>query len=85
MIFCCLNKLKALYLFKQANKFMETLVIKTEGQKLKALLQVLKALEIPFMRSEFPELDKKIKKAREEKIKGELRTVNPDNIWENIS
>lgn len=64
---------------------METLVIKTEGQKLKALLQVLKALEIPFMRSEFPELDKKIKKAREEKIKGELRTVNPDNIWENIS
>jgi hypothetical protein len=64
---------------------METLVIKTEGQKLKALLQVLKALEIPFMRSKFPELDKKIKKAREEKIKGELRTVNPDNIWENIS
>lgn len=64
---------------------METLVIKTEGQKLKALLQILKALEIPFMRSEFPELDKKIKKAREEKIKGELLIVNPDNIWENIS
>lgn len=64
---------------------METLVIKTEGQKLKALMHVLKALEIPYKRSEYPELDKKIKKAREEKIKGELITVNPENIWESIS
>jgi hypothetical protein len=48
-------------------------------------MQVLKALEIPYKRSEYPELDKKIKKAREEKIKGELITVNPENIWESIS
>lgn len=28
---------------------------------------------------------KKIKTAREEKIKGELITINPENIWESIS
>ena len=64
---------------------METLVIKTEGQKLKALLSVLQDLDISFERTEYTDLDEKIKKAREEKIKGQLITVNPDNIWESIS
>ncbi len=64
---------------------METLVIKTEGQKLKALLSVLQDLDISFERTEYTDLGEKIKKAREEKIKGQLITVNPNNIWENIS
>lgn len=64
---------------------METLEIKTEGQKLKALLSFLKEFEIPFKLQEKDILDKKIKDAREEKAAGQLIAVNPDDIWESIS
>ena len=62
---------------------METLVIKTGGKKLKALLTVLDAMEIPFRISE-GSLNKKISEARKEKANGELITVNPENVWESI-
>lgn len=62
---------------------METLVIKTGGKKLKALVSVLEAMEIPFSRSE-ETLSKRISEARKEKVNGELITVNPENIWESI-
>lgn len=35
--------------------------------------------------SAFPELEKKLTKARKEKKAGKLKTVNPKNIWESIS
>nr|WP_298935680.1 DUF2683 family protein [uncultured Dyadobacter sp.] len=62
---------------------METLVIKTGGKKLKALLSILEAMNIPFSSSE-DALDKKINQARKEKAKGELITINPENVWESI-
>nr|WP_298935507.1 DUF2683 family protein [uncultured Dyadobacter sp.] len=62
---------------------METLVVKTGGKKLKALLSILEAMNIPFSSSE-DALDKKIKQARKEKANGELITINPENVWESI-
>lgn len=62
---------------------METLVIKTGGKKLKALLTILEAMNIPFSSSEHT-LDKKISQARREKTNGELITVNPENVWKSI-
>lgn len=64
---------------------METVIIKTEGKKLQALLTVLGALEIPFKRTKSVNLDDRIKEAREEKRKGQLKIVNTDNLWESIS
>ena len=64
---------------------METLIIeteKTESGKLKVLMLFLTALEIPFKKSDT--LDKRIQEAREEKAKGQLKTVNAQNVWESI-
>lgn len=33
----------------------------------------------------FPGLEKRINEARKEKKEGKLKTVNPKNVWENIS
>lgn len=65
---------------------MANLIIETGGKKLNALLSFLAVLEIPFkMPNSSLELDKKIMKARQEKLKGELKEVNPQNVWESIS
>ncbi len=66
---------------------METLIIETEGKKLQAILSVLTALDISFIKSNSIsiELDKKIEESRIEKAKGQLKIVNPQNIWESIS
>lgn len=69
---------------------METIIVKAQGEKLRALKAFLSALNMQFQKDESPtdvysaELDKKIKKARAEKQRGELITVTPENLWESI-
>lgn len=65
---------------------METVIIETEGKKLQAVLSVLTALEIPFRKSSSVsiKLDERIQDARREKSKGQLKEINPQNIWESI-
>lgn len=69
---------------------METIIVKAQGEKLRALKAFLSALNMKFQRDDAPsngysaELDKKIKKAREERRRGEVITVTPDNLWESI-
>ncbi len=67
---------------------METIVIKTEGKKLQALLSVLAALDIPFLKEEpqtvSEEMLKKIEDANKEYLNGETIRVNPQNVWESI-
>ena len=69
---------------------METIIVKAQGEKLRALKAFLSALNMQFQKDEAStdvysaDLDKKIKKAREEKQRGELITVTPDNLWESI-
>jgi hypothetical protein len=72
---------------QNTNYIMETLIIETEGKKLQAILSVLTALDISFIKSNSIsiELDKKIEESRIEKAKGQLKIVNPQNIWESIS
>lgn len=72
---------------QNTNYIMETLIIETEGKKLQAILSVLTALDISFIKSNTIsiELDKKIEESRIEKAKGQLKIVNPQNIWESIS
>ncbi len=69
---------------------METIIIKAQGEKLRALKAFLSALNMQFQKDEAytgsysVELDKKIKKAREEKQRGEVTTVTADTLWESI-
>lgn len=70
---------------------METIIIKAQGEKLKALKAFLSALNIQFQKDEASsedifsaELDKKIQKARAERQKGEVTTVTSENLWESI-
>jgi uncharacterized membrane protein len=72
---------------QNTNYIMETLIIETEGKKLQAILSVLTALDISFIKSNAIsiELDKKIEELRIEKEKGQLKIVNPQNIWKSIS
>lgn len=67
---------------------METIVIKTEGKKLQALISVLAALDIPFLKEESKPVSKKmlekIENAHKEYLTGETVRVNPRNIWESI-
>jgi hypothetical protein len=69
---------------------METIIVKAQGEKLRALKAFLSALNIQFQKDETStdvysaELDKKIKKARDEKQRGEVMTITPDNLWESI-
>lgn len=63
---------------------METLIIKTGGKKLEALKAVLSALDITFKEAESPKLDTRLKEARLEKESGQLKTIDPNNIWESI-
>lgn len=69
---------------------METIIVKAQGEKLRALKAFLSALNMQFQKDEAPaggysaELDRKIKKAREEKQRGEVITVTPDKLWESI-
>jgi len=70
---------------------METLLIKTKGEKLKALKAFLSSLNIPFQtvaeeESRVPskEMVQKIEKAHKEHLKGETIKVDPKNVWESI-
>lgn len=66
---------------------METVILETEGKKLKAIISLLKALDVPFKISNTisMKLDKRIRDARDEKNKGQLKEANAQNIWESIS
>lgn len=69
---------------------METIIVKAQGEKLRALKAFLSALNMQFKKDESPtdaysaELDKKIKKAREERQRGETVRVAPSELWESI-
>lgn len=63
---------------------METLIIKTGGKKLDALKAVLAALDITFKEAESSKLDRRLKEARLEKESGQLKTIDPNNVWESI-
>jgi hypothetical protein len=69
---------------------METIIVKAQGEKLRALKAFLSALNIQFQKDEAStdvysaELDNKIKKARDEKQNGEVMTITPDNLWVSI-
>lgn len=65
---------------------METLIIHTEGEKLKAIKQVLKAMGIDFEskkeKSPYdPEFVKMVKKSAASK---DGRVIDPKNLWESI-
>ena len=65
---------------------METLIIHTEGEKLKAIKQVLKAMGIDFEskkeKSPYdPEFVKMVKESADERGG---RVIDPKNIWESI-
>lgn len=70
---------------------METLLIKTKGEKLRALKAFLSSLNIPFQtvgeeESRVPskEMVQKIEKAHDEYLKGETIKVDPQNVWKSI-
>lgn len=69
---------------------METIIVKAQGEKLRALKAFLSALNMQFQKAGDSndvysgELDKKIQKAREERQRGEVITVTPDTLWESI-
>ena len=65
---------------------METITIKTDGKKYNALIAFLAVLEIPFDRSSSKEtkLDRRLREARAEGMRGELKEVDPQNVWKNI-
>tara|TARA_R110002124_G_scaffold254779_1_gene420404 strand:- start:228 stop:437 length:210 start_codon:yes stop_codon:yes gene_type:complete len=69
---------------------METIIVKAQGEKLRALKAFLSALNIQFQKDDTSsdvfsvELDKKIKKARAERQRGEVITVTSKNLWESI-
>ncbi|WP_025761447.1 DUF2683 family protein [Dyadobacter tibetensis] len=69
---------------------METIIVKVEGENLRALKAFLSALNIKFEKDdetsyEFSEeLENKIKKARAERQRGEVITVTSENLWESI-
>lgn len=60
---------------------METIIIETAGKKMTALLSVLDALDIPFKKLF---LDKRIKEARLEKQRGELKEIESKSFSEKI-
>lgn len=60
------------------NKEMETLIIETEGKKLKALISVLSALDIPFRKKESsydPEFVARIRESEEDIKAGRVTKV----------
>lgn len=65
---------------------METITIQTKGKKYNALIAFLSALEIPFDRNsgEETKLDRRLRQADEQRAKGELIEVDPQDIWKNI-
>ena len=70
---------------------MENLIVIPENEKqlllVKTLLQEMKIkfkIEKSYKKSFQDDLSLKIQKAREEKENGELITVDPHQLWENI-
>lgn len=49
-----------------------------------ALKAVLAALDITFKEAESSKLDRRLKEARLEKESGQLKTIDPNNVWESI-
>ncbi len=66
---------------------METITIQTEGKKYEALIAVLSALEIKYDKSSNKEtkLDRRLREARAEKASGEIKEVDPQNVWKSIA
>ena len=54
-------------------------------EHIQALKAFLTALSIKFEDKSESSLTAKIKEARQEKIDGELKQIDPKNIWKNIS
>ena len=65
---------------------METLIIHTEGEKLKAIKQVLKAMGIDFesKKEKSPYDPKFVKMVKESAAERGGRVIDPKNIWESI-
>jgi hypothetical protein len=65
---------------------METIIIHTEGEKLKAVKQVLKALGVAFeTKKEKSAYDPEFVEMVLEARKGKRKRINPNNVWESIS
>ncbi len=61
------------------------LAFPTKPEEEKTIKAFLKALNISFETSTYTQaFNNKIKSARAEKANGELKTVNPKNVWESI-
>jgi len=65
---------------------METIIIHAETTKKKALIEILKALDIPFtiIEEEKP-YDPEFVKMVLDASKGKRKRINPDNVWESIT
>jgi mannose-6-phosphate isomerase class I len=64
---------------------METLIIQTEGEKLKAIKQLLKVMGIAFeaKKEKSPYNSGFVKKVLAAEKEASIR-VNPDDVWESI-
>lgn len=65
---------------------MDTLIIRAESSKTKALIGLLEAFEISFevKKSKEKPYDEKFVEMVLEASKGKRKRINPDNVWESI-
>ena len=65
---------------------METLIIHTEGEKLKAIKQVLKAMGIDFesKKEKSPYDPEFVKMVKESAKRGDYKAVGATNLWESL-
>jgi hypothetical protein len=65
---------------------METLIIRTEGEKLKAIKQLLKAMEVAFetKKEKSPYDPEFVKMVKESAKRGDYKVVDPANLWESL-
>ena len=66
---------------------MDTIIIQAEPKKKKALLEILKAFDIPFEVKKSkeetyePEFVKMVLERRESAKKGNTTVINPEDLW----
>lgn len=68
---------------------MNTAIISAEIKSsdiplLEIFLKRIKAKSIKIEKQDYTILSEKIKQAREEKKMGQLKEINPENVWESI-
>ena len=69
---------------------MDTIIIQAVGKKKKALLEILKAFDIPFEvkakveKPYDPEFVKMVLERRDNAKIGNTTDINPDNLWESL-